>query len=242
MLEELKEEVAKANKDLDRYHLITMTWGNVSAIDREKNLVVIKPSGVSYEKMTADDMVVLDLTTGKTVEGKLSPSSDAPTHLELYRSFPDIGAVVHTHSPFATSFAQAKEPIPALGTTHADHFYGEIPVTRDMTDAEIRDAYEENTGKVIIETFQKRGIDPNEVPAVLVAEHGVFNWGKNATKAVENALVTERVAEMAIYAGVIRTSKGIVKPMEPMNPALLEKHYKRKHGPNAYYGQKEENK
>ena len=239
MLESLKERVLHANLLLEKYRLITLTWGNASAIDRASGLVVIKPSGVSYDEMKADDMVVVRLSDGEIVEGRFRPSSDTPTHLVLYRAFPNIGGVIHTHSTFATSFAQAKLPLPALGTTHADHFHGEIPVTRDMTREEIEHDYEENTGYVITECFEKNAIDPDEMPAVLVASHGVFNWGPTAEKAVENALVTERCAEMALYGSLLSGK------VPPISDALLDKHYYRKHGKNAYYGQntgKEEEK
>lgn len=231
MLERLKEEACKANILLDKYHLITMTWGNVSVLDTETGILAIKPSGVSYDEMKPEDMVLVRVSDGEIVEGKLNPSSDLPTHLVLYREFPGIQAVVHTHSPFATAFAQSKMPIPALGTTHADHFYGEIPVTRNMTKEEIENDYEYNTGVVIAETFREKKIDPLTVPAVLVASHGVFNWGASGIKAVENALVTERVAEMALYG------KNLGADNTPIAQELLDKHYLRKHGPNAYYGQ-----
>ena len=230
MLEQLKQQVLRANLLLKEYGLISLTWGNVSGIDRAHGLVVIKPSGVSYEEMKAEDMVVVNLEDGKTVEGRLSPSSDTPTHLELYRRFPNIGGVVHTHSVCATAFAQAKQGIPALGTTHADHFRGAIPCTRDMTDAEINGAYEHNTGVIIVETFRERNYE--EVPAVLVSSHGVFAWGKNAEKAVENAFVTEKVAEMALYGNLLG---GAMLPS--IGDTLLDKHFLRKHGKNAYYGQ-----
>ena len=228
MLEQLKEEVLRANLALRDYGLVCLTWGNASGIDREKGLVVIKPSGVAYDVMKTEDMVVLDLR-GNVVEGKLNPSSDAPTHLELYRSFPTLGGVVHTHSVYATDFAQAHRPIPALGTTHADHFYGDIPCTPDMTEEEIEGPYELNTGKVIVRTLE--GIDPETVPAVLVASHGVFTWGSNARKAAENALVAEKTAEMAYLALT-------VAPEQKISQALLDRHFLRKHGANAYYGQK----
>ena len=229
MLEQLKEEVLRANLALRSYGLVTLTWGNASGIDRESGLVVIKPSGVEYDDMRAEDMVVLDLD-GNVVEGTLNPSSDTPTHLELYRNFPDIGGVVHTHSIYATAFAQAHKDLPALGTTHADHFYGDVPCTEDMTEEEIGGDYELNTGKVIVRTFE--GKSPNDIPAVLVASHGVFTWGKNAKKAAENALVVEKTAEMAYLALT-------VAPEKKISQALLDRHYLRKHGANAYYGQKE---
>ena len=230
MLEQLKQEVLKANLALRDHALVTLTWGNASGIDRERGLVVIKPSGVDYDVMKAEDMVVLDLD-GNVVEGELNPSSDAPTHLELYRRFENIGGVVHTHSAFATAFAQARADIPALGTTHADHFYGDIPCTRDMTGEEIKGEYELETGKVIVETFRERAIDPDNMPAVLVASHGVFTWGSNVKKAEENALVAEKTAEMAYYSISI-------EPVKKIKKTLLDKHFWRKHGANAYYGQK----
>lgn len=228
MLEQLKQEVLEANLFLRDSGLVCLTWGNASGIDRERGLVVIKPSGVSYDTMRAQDMVVMDLK-GNVVEGELNPSSDAPTHLELYRCFPDLGGVVHTHSVYATAFAQAHTPIPALGTTHADHFWGDIPCTPDMTEEEIAGEYELNTGKVIVRTF--RDLDPMSMPAVLVASHGVFTWGKSATEAAENALVTEKTAEMA-YISLT------VAPQQRIGQALLDRHFFRKHGANAYYGQK----
>ena len=230
MLEKLKKEVYEANLNLVKYNLIDLTWGNVSGIDRNSGLVVIKPSGVDYAKLKVQDLVVVDLYTGKIVEGNLNPSSDLPTHLELYKSFPDIGGVTHTHSKYATSFAQAKKMIPAFGTTHADHFYGEIPCTRPLTIKEINTDYERNTGLVIKETFSS--IDYNAIPSVLVASHGVFSWGKNALKSVENALVAERCAEMAYLTMALGN-------IETVSQSLLDKHYFRKHGKNAYYGQKE---
>ncbi len=232
MLEQLKEKVLKANLSLRDYGLVSLTWGNASGIDRESGLVVIKPSGVEYDVMRAEDMVVMDLQ-GNVVEGELNPSSDAPTHLELYRSFPEIGGVVHTHSIYATAFAQAHKPIPALGTTHADHFYGDIPCTPDMTDEEINGEYELNTGKVIVRTFE--GVDPMHIPAVLVASHGVFTWGSSAKSAAENALVTEKTAEMA-YLSLT------VAPERKIKQTLLNRHFFRKHGANAYYGQKKKEK
>lgn len=235
MLEELKQKVFEANIQLVQYGLVVLTWGNVSAVDREKGLFVIKPSGVPYDKMTADDMVVMDLN-GNKVEGKLNPSSDTPTHLELYNSFDDIGAVVHTHSSWACSWAQAGRDINAYGTTHADFANGPIPCARGLTEAEVNGEYELNTGKVIVEEFAKRGIKPNECPAVLVHRHGPFTWGKDPFKAVENALILEEVAKMAS-----RTER-IAALDESSNIGieqyLLDKHYQRKHGKNAYYGQK----
>ncbi len=228
MLEALKEQVWKANLLLPKYGLITFTWGNVSGIDREAGLFVIKPSGVEYDGMTAEDMVVVDLN-GKVVEGKWKPSSDTPTHLELYKAFPECGGIVHTHSRWATTFAQAGREIPAMGTTHADYFYGPIPCTRPMTDEEIRGEYEKETGRVIIETFSGR--DPSAVPGVLVFSHGPFAWGTDPMNAVHNAVVMEEVAFMDWHAMVLNDAFG------PMQQALLDRHYLRKHGRNAYYGQ-----
>jgi L-ribulose-5-phosphate 4-epimerase len=228
MLEKLKKDVFDANLELVNRGLVVYTWGNVSGIDREQGLIVIKPSGVPYEKMTADDMVVLDLD-GKLITSKLKPSSDTPTHLYLYRNFPEIGGVVHTHSEWATSWAQAGLSIPPFGTTHADYFFGPIPCSRKLTEKEINGKYEEETGKVIVETF--KGLDPNAVPAVLVSGHGPFTWGTNASNAVHNAVVLEEVAKMAHHT----VSLNKVKPLDQF---LLNKHYYRKHGPGAYYGQK----
>ena len=231
MLKKLKEEVYKANMELPAKGLVLFTWGNVSAIDREKGLVVIKPSGVDYDKMKAEDMVVVDLD-GKVVEGELNPSSDTPTHVELYKKFPNIGGIVHTHSTNATIWAQSGRDIPAYGTTHADYFYGPIPCTRKMTPEEIKGEYEKETGTVIIETFEKRNIDPKFVPAVVVHSHGPFTWGKNAAEAVYNSVVLEELSRMAIY------TEQINKDIKPMQQELLDKHFLRKHGENAYYGQK----
>lgn len=232
MLEKLKEEVYKANMLLPRHNLVTFTWGNVSGIDREKGAVVIKPSGVDYAKMKAADMVVIDLNTGKKLEGDLNPSTDTPTHLEIYRASKDVGGVVHTHSRNATSWAQACQDIPALGTTGADYFYGDIPCTRAMTDAEIKGEYEANTGKVIIETFKHRGIELKDVPAVLVYSHGPFTWGTSPDNAVHNAVVLEELAFMALNAMILTNGS-----IDRMQQTLLDKHYLRKHGKNAYYGQ-----
>ena len=229
MLEQLKEQVFQANLLLPKHGLVVFTWGNVSGIDREQGLVVIKPSGVSYDIMKADDMVVVELGTGKVVEGSLKPSSDTPTHLELYKAFPNIGGIVHTHSRWATSFAQAGRGIMALGTTHGDYFYGEIPCTRKMTKAEIEGEYEKETGTVIIETFQ--GKDPGAIPAVLVYSHGPFAWGTDPMDAVHNAVVLEEVAFMNFHTMLLEPS------IPPMQQELLDKHYLRKHGANAYYGQ-----
>jgi len=229
MLEQLKEQVFQANLQLRKHGLITFTWGNVSGIDREQGLMVIKPSGVSYDVMKADDMVVVNLETGKVVEGNLKPSSDTPTHVELYKAFPNIGGVVHTHSRWATTFAQAGRSIMALGTTQGDYFYGEIPCTRKMTKAEIEGEYEKETGTVIIETFQ--GKDPDAIPAVLVHSHGPFTWGVDAMDAVHNAVVLEEVAFMNFHTMMLEPGT------PPMQQELLDKHYLRKHGANAYYGQ-----
>lgn len=229
MLEELKEQVCRANLLLPEHGLVTFTWGNVSGIDRKTGLVVIKPSGVSYDAMQAGDMVVVDLETGAVVEGRLKPSSDTPTHLELFKAFPNIGGIVHTHSRWATTFAQAGRGLMALGTTHADYFYGEIPCTRKMTAAEIAGEYEKDTGTVIIETFRDK--DPDAIPAVLVHSHGPFAWGVDAMNAVHNAVVLEEVAFMNFHAMMLEPK------ISPMQQELLDKHYLRKHGANAYYGQ-----
>lgn len=228
MLERLKQEVLEANLDLPKYGLVTFTWGNVSGIDRKSGLVVIKPSGVPYDKLKLEDLVVVDLD-GNKVEGELKPSSDTPTHLVLYKAFPQVGGIVHTHSPWATSWAQAGRGIPALGTTHADYFYGEIPVTRAMTREEIESAYELETGNVIVETFKDK--DPMMIPSVLVNSHAPFNWGKDPHEAVHNAVVVEEVAKMALHAYNLNPD------IQPMDQALLDKHFLRKHGANAYYGQ-----
>ena len=230
MLKELKKEVLAANLDLVKLGLVLFTWGNVSARDEKTGFVVIKPSGVPYETMTADDMVVLDMD-GTIVEGDLNPSSDTPTHIEIYKAFKEIRAVVHTHSKWATSWAQACRAIPALGTTHADNFFGEIPCTRRMTKEEIKNDYEKNTGLVIIETFNDKGINPLDIGAVVVANHGPFSWGVSAAKAVENAAVMEYAAEMAFISVQINTKAS-------MQNELLNKHFLRKHGSDAYYGQK----
>ena len=229
MLEELKEAVWKANLQLPKLGLVTFTWGNVSGIDRERGLVVIKPSGVEYDAMAPDDMVVVSLETGERVEGRWKPSSDTPTHLVLYRAFPDCGGIVHTHSRWATSFAQAGLGIQPLGTTQGDYFYGEIPCTREMTPAEIAGAYEEETGNVIVETFANK--NPAQIPAVLVHSHGPFTWGCDAAEAVHNAAVLEEVAFMNFHSLQLNPDQ------TRMQQELLDKHYLRKHGKNAYYGQ-----
>lgn len=229
MLEQLKEQVYEANMELPRRGLITYTWGNVSGIDRENGLFVIKPSGIDYDVLKPQDMVVMDLE-GNKVEGNYNPSSDTPTHLELYKGFAEIGGIVHTHSPWATSWAQAGRGIPCYGTTHADYYYGEIPCGRSLTGQEIADAYEKNTGLVIIETF--KGRDPQHLPGVLLANHGPFTWGKDAGEAVHNAVVLEEVAKMASRTEHLRNQA------QPAPQVLQDKHFMRKHGPNAYYGQK----
>lgn len=230
MLEELKNKVYEANMELPKRGLITYTWGNVSGIDRKTGFFVIKPSGVSYDVLTPEDMVVMDLE-GNKIEGKYKPSSDAATHIELYKRYKDIGGIVHTHSPEATSWAQAGRDIPLYGTTHADYFLGEIPCTRNLTKEEIDEAYEKNTGCVIIETFEKRSMNPMYTPAVLCSSHGPFTWGKDATEAVHNAVVLEEVAKMARYTETIN------KNVKPAPDSIKEKHFYRKHGENAYYGQ-----
>lgn len=239
MLEELKKEVLEANLMLPKYNLVTFTWGNVSGIDRDRGLVVIKPSGVDYDTMTSDDMVVVDLE-GNVVEGKLNPSSDLPTHLEIYKAWPGIGGVVHTHSHWATVFSQAQVGIIPAGTTHADHFYGTIPCTRKLKRSEIAGDYEKNTGLVIVETFNRPNtfmepINPMEMPAVLVASHGPFTWGKTPKDAVVNAVVLEEVAHMAYDTAVLSHENKMCQAT--ISEELLAKHYLRKHGPGAYYGQ-----
>lgn len=228
MLKQLKQQVFEANMELPERKLITYTWGNVSGIDRKSGLVVIKPSGVPYESMKVEDMVVIDLD-GKLVDGKLNPSSDASTHLVLYKAFPNIGSVVHTHSRWATIWAQAGKSIPAFGTTHADYFYGPVPCTRDMSRDEIKANYEEETGNVIVERFQ--GLNPDFVPGVLVKSHGPFTWGKTPTEAVHNTVVLEELAMMGFY------TQALNQEIQPMDSVLLDKHFLRKHGPGAYYGQ-----
>lgn len=228
MLEALRKSVLAANLQLPKHHLVTFTWGNVSAIDRREGLVVIKPSGVDYSSMTADDMVIVDLD-GNIIEGNLNPSCDTPTHLELYKAFANIGGIVHTHSRWATSFAQAGLPIVAMGTTHADYFYGTIPCTRSLTDKEIASNYEKNTGRVIIETF--KNIDPNNIPGILVKNHGPFVWGTDAMNAVHNAVVLEEIAFMNFHSLMLNPQS------PPIDQSLLDRHFLRKHGANATYGQ-----
>ena len=230
MFAELKKRVFEANLDLVKHGLVIFTWGNVSEIDRDKGIIAIKPSGLAYDTMTWQDMVLVDLD-GKVVDSKWKPSSDTPTHLVLYHEFKEIGGVVHTHSEWATSWAQMGLPIPALGTTHADYFYGEIPCTRKLTMEEVNGQYELETGQVIVETFRNKNIDPSAVPAVLIDGHGPFSWGKSANDAVHNAVVLEQVAKMAHHALTMNKVTGI-------DQFLLDKHYQRKHGKNAYYGQK----
>lgn len=234
MLEELKQLVYEANLDLPRYGLVTFTWGNVSAIDRESGLLVIKPSGVEYGKLKPEDMVVVDLD-GKKVEGRLNPSSDTPTHIELYKAFTQIGGIVHTHSTYATSWAQAGCDIPCYGTTHADYIYGEVPCVRCLNELEIEEAYEKNTGLLIVDEFTRRCKDPVSVPAVLCKNHGPFSWGKDAKEAVHNAVVLEEVAKMAFLAETINPK------IQPAPKELQDKHYFRKHGAHAYYGQSDQN-
>lgn len=231
MLEELKRTVCEANLLLPKHGLVTFTWGNVSGVDREGGLMVIKPSGVEYENMGPEDMVVIRLSDGERVEGRCKPSSDTDTHLALYRAFPGLGGIVHTHSRWATSFAQAGRDVPALGTTQGDYFYGDIPCTRRMTPEEIGGRYELETGNVIVETFRTRRIDPDQVPAALVCSHGPFAWGTDPLNAVHNAVVLEEVAFMAFHAMALNPD------LPPMQRELLDKHYLRKHGPGAYYGQ-----
>lgn len=230
MLEELKKEVYEANILLPKYGLVTFTWGNVSAIDRKSGYFIIKPSGVSYDGMTKEDMVVMDLE-GNKIEGKWNPSSDTKTHIEIYKKFKDVGGIVHTHSPYATSWAQAGRSIPCYGTTHADYFYGEIPCLRCLTKEEIKEAYETNTGRLIVSEFERMQKDPLAVPSALCQYHGVFSWGKDAEEAVHNAVVTEEVAKMAYRTEAINPH------VEAAPKALQDKHYFRKHGANAYYGQ-----
>ena len=231
MLEELKEKVYLANMELPKRGLVTYTWGNVSGIDREKGLFVIKPSGVEYEELKPSDMVVMDLE-GNQVEGDMNPSSDTKTHLVLYNAFPQIGGIVHTHSPYAVSWAQAGEDLPCYGTTHADYFYGSIPCARHLTQEELDEDYEKNTGITIVETFKERGIDPVAVPAVLCFSHGPFTWGKDPAQAVYHSVVLEECAKMGIFTRMVNPNAA------PAPQRMQDKHYMRKHGPNAYYGQK----
>ena len=231
MLEGLKEQVYLANMELPKRKLVTYTWGNVSGIDREKGLFVIKPSGVDYDVLKPSDMVVMDLQ-GNKVEGDLNPSSDTKTHLVLYNAFPSIGGIVHTHSPYAVAWAQAGEDLPCYGTTHADYFYGNIPCARHLTQEELDEDYEHNTGMTIVETFKERGIDPKAVPAVLCYSHGPFTWGKDADQAVYHSVVLEECAKMGIYTRILNPNAA------PAPQRMQDKHYMRKHGPNAYYGQK----
>ena len=230
MLEALKQKVLEANLKLKEYNLVVLTWGNVSALSDDRKYVVIKPSGVDYAVMTADQMVVTDLD-GNVVEGNLRPSSDLPTHIEIYKNFQGVGGIVHTHSRYATAFAQAEQELPRYGTTHADHFYGTVPCTRHLLPEEIESGYEINTGKVIVETFRERHLDPLAVPAVLVCKHGPFTWGSDMKKAVENALVLDETAHMAILSMMMNPS------IQAAPQYLQDKHYFRKHGANAYYGQ-----
>ena len=231
MLEELRKQVYEANMELPRRNLVTYTWGNVSGIDREKGLVVIKPSGVEYDELTPENLVVMDLD-GNRVEGELNPSSDTKTHLELYKAFPTLGGIVHTHSPYAVAWAQAGRDIPCYGTTHADYFYGAVPCARHLTKEELDEDYEKNTGKIIIDTFTDRGIDPVAVPGAICHSHGPFTWGKDAAQAVYHAVVLEEVAKMALLTRQVNSDAA------PAPQYLQDKHYMRKHGPNAYYGQK----
>ena len=233
MLKKLKHAVYEANMELPHRGLVTYTCGNVSGIDRERGLVVIEPSGVSYDELTPDDLVVLDLD-GKVVDGKLNPSSDTKTHLELYKAFPEIGGIVHTHSPYAVGWAQAGRDIPAYGTTHADYFYGPVPCCRSLTEQEVEEDYERNTGLVIVETFRQRELDPVHVPGAICRNHGPFTWGKDAAQAVYHAVVLEEVAKMAVY------TTQIAPDAQPAPQYVLDKHFLRKHGPNAYYGQKKD--
>ena len=235
MLEQLKKQVYEANMELPRRGLVTYTWGNVSGIDREKGLFVIKPSGVEYDALKPEDLVVVDLE-GNVVEGTLNPSSDTETHRILYRRYPEIGGIVHTHSPYAVAWAQAHRDIPAYGTTHADYFHGPVPCARNLTTQEIQDGYEENTGHVIVETLTERGIDPMHTPAIICASHGPFAWGKNAADSVYHAAVLEEVARMSLLTEQVNPEA------EPAPDNILDKHFMRKHGPDAYYGQKTESR
>ena len=232
MLKHLRKLVWQANLDLPKHGLVTFTWGNVSGIDRERGLVVIKPSGVAYEDLTPEDLVLVDLETGRTVEGALNPSSDTKTHLELYRAFPEVGGIVHTHSAYAVAWAQAGQDIPCYGTTHADYFYGPIPCARHLRQAELEEDYEKNTGRIIVETFRGRNLDPAAVPGVICHSHGPFTRGKDPAQAVYHAVVLEEVARMALL------TRQVDPDAAPAPQYLQDKHYSRKHGPNAYYGQK----
>jgi len=232
--DQLKEECFKINLDIVAAGLVKLTWGNASTVDRKQNVMAIKPSGVPYPKLTPADIVILDIASGKTVDGTKNPSSDTPTHLHLYQQFPNVGGIVHTHSDYATSFAQALTDLPCLGTTHADHFYGTIPCTRPMTAEEIKGEYELNTGKVIVDTFRSRNINPDDVPGILVASHAPFAWGKTGAKALENAIVLEYVAKMNLQSYTIRNFRDNAQPIPQV---LLDKHFLRKHGAGAYYGQ-----
>ena len=231
IIEDLKEQVLEANREIKRSGLVTLTWGNVSGIDREQGLVVIKPSGIAYDDLKSDDLVVLNLA-GDVVEGELNPSSDTGAHLALYKSFSDIGGITHTHSVYATMFAQACRELPCLGTTHADHFFGTVPVTRALTEAEVKEDYETNTGNVIVERFAD-AIKPMEMPAVLAANHGPFTWGKTAADSVKNGIALETVARMALGTYLLNST------IEAIPTHILDKHYLRKHGPDAYYGQEQ---
>lgn len=231
MLEKLKEEVYLANMELPKRGLVTYTWGNVSGIDREKGLFVIKPSGVEYDELKPSDMVVMDLK-GNKIEGDLNPSSDTKTHMVLYNAFPKVGGIVHTHSPYAVAWAQAGEDLPCYGTTHADYFYGSIPCARHLTQEELDEDYERNTGVTIVETFKERGLDPKAVPAVLCFSHGPFTWGKDPAQAVYHSVVLEECAKMGIFTRMVNPNAA------PAPQRMQDKHYMRKHGPNAYYGQK----
>lgn len=230
-LDTLREHVCQANMDLVAAGLVTLTWGNASGVDREAGVMVIKPSGVDYNRLRPDDLVVVALDTGEVVEGELRPSSDAPTHLVLYREFQSVGGIVHTHSSYATGWAQAGREIPCQGTTHADHFFGPVPLTRELTPLEIERDYEANTGRAIVERFAQGRLDPRQVPGVLVPCHGPFAWGTGPADAVENAIILEQVARMALYTAMLNPGRGEIPE------ALLNKHFLRKHGPGAYYGQ-----
>lgn len=232
MLEDLREEVYRSNMELPERKLVLYTWGNASGIDRDKGLVVIKPSGVKYEELTPDALVIVDLNN-KVVEGNLKPSSDTKTHVELYKAFPKIGGIVHTHSSYATAWAQTGKSIPCYGTTHADYFYGSVPCTRNLTPEEVNEDYEMNTGKVIVETFMNQKLDPVAVPGVICRSHGLFTWGKNSKQAVYHAVVLEEIAKMAMYTVTIDANA------KEAPQYILDKHYLRKHGANAYYGQRE---